>query len=256
MTMRMMLFHLSLLTAFGAGGLDAKATKIQMEERSVVVRKGDVYDGVRYPPGSQAIFYGDSKSVGSVILSQDFKMNGRVVLKGSRLELSGGKLTSYSSVEGQKIGDFTLHDWDLVSFGEDGALKMIGLHQMNQMQGFAFAEHSWVELHPSGKVAHGTLAEAVVFRGLHLRAGSEIKFYPSGEVRCVFPDGTSQFGEYRLAPDYLGSECGVEFWPNGKLKSGVLAETARINGVTCGPGRIYFLESGPLNVCQTVERAK
>jgi len=242
--------YLFMLMIFALSSPHAQARRT-IETHEVIVKKGDVFEGIKYPPGTRVDIEDRTNSVGYVFLSRDFKMNGHVIMKGTQLDVQNGKLSCYWSKEGQKVNKITLHKDAQVCFRRDGTLEMIHLDSANKIQGYSFARNTWVHFHPTGKVERGEIGKMATIEGIRLRVKGEISFFPSGKKECVPVSEGSKLGGYPLAPiPSWGYSCDAEFWPNGKLKKAVLAETTRIEGKVCGPGEFAFVESGQLSYCQ------
>jgi sugar lactone lactonase YvrE len=224
------------------------ATKIMIATHSVIVKAGETYDGIQYPIGTEVSLTDIGNVVGNVRLSQDFKMNGHVIKEGTRLYMSRGKLSCYTTKQGQAIGAIVLQEGAQVCFENTGELKMIHLDRPNNILGHPFAANAWIQFHPGGKVAKGILAEDVSKAGLVLAGGSTITFHPSGSIDSAAIKPGAIFEKLQLGkrPNY---DADVSFWPNGKLKEAVLAHPASIGKASCASGDISFKESGALKYC-------
>lgn len=230
----------------------AAATQIRIATHSVTVKAGDTYDGIEYPVGTKVHLTDIGNEVGYVFLSQDFKMNGHVIRKGTQLYVTQGKLGCYWSREGQTIGAIALKKDAQVCFNENAELEMIHLAHANNILGNPFAAKSWVQFHPGGKVAQGELARDVTRGGLALAGRSKITFYPSG---CIESAAVAPGATFKKLP--LGKQQGydedVSFWPNCKLKEAVLRQSAQIGAASCAPGPISFERSGALKYCEVLK---
>jgi sugar lactone lactonase YvrE len=230
----------------------AAATDIPMPTHEVTVKAGDTYDGIQYPVGTKVNLYDKGNTVGSVVLSQDFKMNGQLILKGTQLYVPHGKLGCLFSREGQTIGAIVLKKDAQVCFNEQARLEMIHLAHDNDILGYPFAANSWVQFHPGGKVAQGELARGVTRDGVALAGRSEISFYPSGAIDSAAVAPGATFKTFTLGKRQHDN-ADVRFWPNGKLKEAQLLLPVPVGGVSCAPGPISFEESGALKYCEVLK---
>ena len=244
----MRIFKLLLVFNILANAGMAAATSIPIATHMVIVKPGETYDGIQYPIGTIVHLTDIGNAVGNVLLSQDFKMNGHVIKKGTNLYVPNGKLSCYWSQQGQAIGLIVLKEGAQVCFDKNGALEQIHLRHANKILGNPFAANSWVQFRPSGKVAEGELARDVKRVGLALAGGSKITFYSSGFINSAAIKTGAKFGKLRLAKRQ-GYESDVSFWPNGKLQDAVLAQPVAVGGASCAPGDISFEESGALKDC-------
>jgi hypothetical protein len=247
------IFKSLLAFAFLANAGMAAATDVPFPTHTVIVKAGATYDGIQYPIGTEVSLSDSSNAVGNVLLSQDFAMNGHVIKKGTRLSMLDGKLSCYWSKQGQAIAAIVLNDGAQVCFEKAGQLNMIHLKLANNILGHPFAANSWVQFHPGGKVAEGTLAEDVRKAGFTLAGGSKITFHPSGSVDSAAVKPGAIFAELRLGKR-PNDNSDLSFWPNGKLKEALLAHPARIGNASCTYGDISFKESGALKYCVMLKK--
>jgi len=228
------------------------ATQPRIATHSVTVKAGDTYDGIQYPVGTTVSLTDIGNVVGDVILSQDFKMNGHVIRKGTQLYVTQGKLACFWSREGQAIGAIVLKKDAQVCFNEQARLEMIHLAHDNDILGNPFAANTWVQFHPGGKVAQGELARDVTRGGLALAGRSKITFYPSGAIENAALAPGATFQKLPLGK-HQGYDEDVSFWANGKLKEALLRQPARVGAATCAPGAISFEASGALKYCEVLK---
>jgi hypothetical protein len=228
-----MILLLSLLLVFTEPSLAKRAAPPTHE---VVVKKGDVFQGVKFPPGTLLRVYADDKTVASATISADFTLRGVAVKAGSTLSLwDNGVLMELSPKE----GGFT-H-----VYNRDGKLESMAIYQPQAVQGFRYVKGAQIYFHPSGKVSRGIRLEAQEKDGLFLAQDSEIHFFDSGKWSQLTLAKESRFGDLYLVPSPNPGNIGeTEFWPNGKLKEGILGRSATVDGYPCAPGRISLFESG------------
>ncbi len=93
----------------------------------------------------------------------------------------------------------------------------------------------------------GHLAGAQLKNGLRLKAGSELRFFPTEQIQAAKIDDDSVVGPYQVKGDpNPANAADIQFYENGKLKSVILSKQATIDGYRCGPGIVTFFESGKL----------
>jgi hypothetical protein len=96
----------------------------------------------------------------------------------------------------------------------------------------------------NGKLASFVSRDGQTIGDIVLKSGAHLIFKPDGSLDTI-----------RLATDntiqgYLFEANGlVNFYPNGKLRLGTLAQPTRIGNVDCYSGTIAFEESGELKSC-------
>lgn len=241
------MIHLLLaLTFFSTPSLARRAAPPTHE---VIVKKGEKYQGVEFPPGTVVRLYPNDVLV-SATLKQNFTHRGLLLLSGSVLSLhENGALFELTPVPGQKIGDLTFGQDEKASllFSKDGPLERANLQTPKVIQGYRYAKSAEILFHPNGMVAKGIYLEAQEKDGLHLAANSTASFHENGKLKQATLDKESRFGELTIKGDPNPANPGeTEFWPNGKLKNAVLAKPATIDGYPCAAGRISFFESGKL----------
>lgn len=227
----------------------AQAHRPFIPTHQVTVKKGEVYQSVRFPEGTTLTLITSSGVVASATLNRDFKMNGHLLKQGSTLSIWGdGTLFELSPVNGQRIGDieFTAGEAGL-RFTSKGILENASLHTDKEIHGYRFAKNMNLEFHSNGKVSRGYLAEEQLKNGLKLKANSEIRFFPTEQIQAAKLSGESTVGTYKIKGDSNpANSSDVEFYPDGRLKTAILSQNAVIDGYRCGPGNIAFFESGKI----------
>lgn len=219
----------------------------------VIVKEGEVHQGLRFPPGTKLLVRVQGGAVTYATLSADFTISGVKLLKGTGLELDGeGRLFTFTPVAGQKLAGLTLEAGQAssVMLDRDSRPAEIHLSAPMEVQGYRFGKGAQLQLSPEGKLTSGSRAQAQEKSGLFVAEGSDLYFHPGGGLRQATLAKESRHGELRLAPDpNPASPAHVELWENGKLRAGLLAANASVQGFTCGPGRVAFFESGKLQSC-------
>lgn len=245
--MRMFLMLLTLLSP------PSEARRAAPPLKEVIVKEGEVHQGLRFPPGTKLFVQVHGGAVTQATLSSDFRISGVALLKGTTLELDGdGRLFSFTPVAGQKLAGLTFEAGQAssVMLDRDGNLAQIYLSAPMEVQGCRFGKGAQLQFLPSGKLASGSRAQAQEKIGLHLAEGSDVYFHAGGGLRQATLGKESRFGDLTLAPDpNPASPAHVELFENGKLSNGRLAANASLQGFTCGPGRISFFKSGKLQSC-------
>lgn len=227
--------------------------------KEVIVKEGEVYQGVRFPAGTKLYVQVQGGAVTQATLSADFTMSGVKLLKGTTLEIFGdGKLFSFSPLEGQQCGGFTFRagQAQTVTLDRDGKLSHIQLSAPMEAQGYRFGAGSQLR-YAAGALEQGTYAAAQEKDGLSIAENSSLYFHPNGKLKQASIAKEGRVGEFSVAPDANPANPNhVELWGNGKLKSAILAKNAPVQELTCGPGRIAFFESGKLQSCTLGAPAK
>jgi hypothetical protein len=222
------------------------ATREFVQTHTVIVKRGEAFQGVSFPVGSKVSLYTASKGVAAVELSENFSMNGILLKAGTSIEIwEDGTLFQFSTRDGQRVHALTFGEHEAtLRFSRSGVLESINLRKPKLIHGVKFAENYQLEFHPNGKPSRGTLAEDQAFAGLHLKA-AEVQFFPSGKIRQAKLAKESKFREFVLRGDpNPANPNDVEFWENGILKRGILGANANVQGYICGPGPITFFETG------------
>jgi|GEM_PF-6139590 len=218
--------------------------------QEVIVKKGEAYQGVKFPEGTILRVYVSGGAVASATLSQDFTLSGVKLLKGTSLQIyENGALFDFYPLEGQKVGELTFgkEQASSVRFSAAGKLEYIFLRNQMTIQGIRFGGAGQAQFYPNGKLQRASYLEAQEKDGLNIAFNSSATFYQDGKLQQVTLGKESRFGELKLKGDPNPANPGeTEFWPNGKLKNAVLAKSASIDGYPCAPGRISFFESGKL----------
>ncbi|HEX8955045.1 MAG TPA: hypothetical protein VF798_02150 [Burkholderiaceae bacterium] len=168
--------------AFAACPGNAEATRPLISVHEVIVKPGDLYQGIQFPEGTRVTIYDASGEVQYVFLGQDFRMGGQLLKRGTQLQIANGKLGSYMTQEGQRIGPIVLNAGAQVIFNDDGSLNAIHPAADTKIQGYLFAAYIWVQFQPNGNVAEGELAENTLGNGLPLKAHTKILFYSNGKI--------------------------------------------------------------------------
>jgi len=226
-----------------AFAVSAAATSIVVPMHPIVVAPGQRLDGIAFPPGTKALIVDATGQVSSVELQQDFSLGGHQLKKGSSLMLSGGHLSELFTVRGQVIAGIRFDDGAQVAFDAHGRISEAHVDHDTPIGRYVYAGNSWISFHPSGHVAKGELAHAMVNEGLHIAPG-EIEFHPSGKLASVRLQAGSTWHGLTL------QESVARFRADGSLEFGMLAEPATIDGIACERGGFGLFTTGHLAFCE------
>ena len=258
MSKKILFFSMMVSQIFFIGESDAQRIA-GPETKEIIVKAGEVYQGVEFPEGTILRVVIQNNGVSSVVLSQDFKMSGHLIKKGTPLEIQGKDLFRISPADGQKINDMEFAgEADSIQFRNDGSVENIFLSKPKIIQGVRWAANNWIEFHPNSKVANGTLEGDQAVGGLNLREGTQLSFYPSGKIKGAKLAKESTWQGYIIKGEAEFNPLNtsdVNFWPNGKLQKAILAREVNQQSYYCGEGGISFFESGQLYSC-VFSRAK
>lgn len=229
------------------------ANRAQVETIEMLVKKGEVHQGVSFPEGTRLTLIKQNKAVVAATLSQEFKISGLVLKKGTSLQIwDDGSLFEFEPLAGQTVGDMSFQEQEAtLRFAKGGVLESVYLKKAKTLQGYQWESGYHVEFHPNGKIARGTLAAGNSKAGLVLKEKSELRLYPSGQIQSAKLASDSQYEKFTLKGDPNPGE--TQFWSNGKLREAILAKDFLIDSYECGPGKISFFETGHL---QTLHLAK
>ncbi|MEZ0261553.1 MAG: hypothetical protein ACAH80_11125 [Alphaproteobacteria bacterium] len=232
--------------------------RARVETHEVIVKSGEIYQGLQFPEGTKLHLISANNAVASAILSHDFLMNGHLIKGGTTLQIwNDGTLMEIYTQDGQRINDLVFTQGEAsLRFSAEGKLATAHLNKPKEIQGFRLAENSNVEFYPDGKLAWGKLADEQLRDGLYFAALSEIRLFPSGKLQQAKLAKESKFGELLLKGDPNANPGETSFWPEGNLKTGILAAAATIQGFPCGPGPITFFESGRIKTLVLGEEMK
>ena len=219
----------------------ARDQRAQLKTHDVVVKKGEVFQSVKFPEGTRLTVTDQGNVVVSATLSKDFQISGFLIKQNTAVRIGGaGALVEIETEDGQKINNLIFTKGEAsIRFTPKGAIEDIFLRRPKSIDGYMFADNYHVQFHPSGKISIGQLSQDQVHEGFNLKGKTEIRFFPSGQLMQIQLAKSSAFGDLML----IGA---AEFWSNGKLKAGTLAASAKRDGFQCGPGSISFFESGKL----------
>lgn len=104
--------------------LTAWADRVRVETFEVLVKKGEVYQGVSFPEGTRLTLIQQNRAVAGAILSQDFKLSGYLLKKGTSLQIwDDGSLFEFEPLAGQSIGDMTFQELEATIRFAKGAVR-------------------------------------------------------------------------------------------------------------------------------------
>lgn len=227
----------------------ALAQRQVLKTHEVIVKKGDVYQGVHFPEATRLNIVDENDSVASAIISRDFNLSGYLIKAGTYLQIWGnGVLFEIEARKRQKINGIIFGENEAtIRFNQEAKLEDIYLRKPKIIGGFEFADGYHIQFFPNGKLEKGNLSRDQSFGGLNLKAKSVVQFYDTGKLKQLKLSRESRLGSFVLIGDPNFANLGeTEFWPNGILKAGILAKGILIQGFLCAPGPIAFFESGKL----------
>jgi len=116
-----------------------------------------------------------------------------------------------------------------IGFYNNGIVNHSIINQDTEIQGITYKKESFLGLYPSGNVKEGQLAKKTTIYNVRLQKNSMIRFNEFRELSFFIDGPINVAGFYLLKTEY---EYRVWVYPNGNLKSGVLAKPTSINGIT------------------------
>lgn len=228
-------------------GIGASATRPIVRTEEVIVKENEIYQGVRFPKGTVVTLYLGTKDVRSVLLKEDFRIQGLLIRAGAALEFyDDGKILEIRPAGAQQIGPNTFSgDVSILRLTREGTLQNAVLNRPKIIAGYKLAANSSVEFHPNGSLAKAILDGDQTHDGLNLKNASVLDLYPDGKIKGAKLAKNSFFQSLPLGPDSNPANTfDVEFWPAGRLKSASLASKTKVGDYWAGPGRVEFFESG------------
>jgi hypothetical protein len=236
-----------LFAALWSIGTDGAAEREFIATHEVIVGPNEIHQGVRFPAGTRLDVMTNGV-ITYVFLGDDFTLGGHRFKKGTQLTISdAGMPTAAWTAAGQTFGDIVIeHPQTEVRFDDKARLESIHVNEPQRVRGIQFQQ--WIEFHPNGRLAHGLLAGDQTVAGLHLRDGTEIKWFPNGQIAEAVLNAPSTTDGLTLAAADPKAILPVPttFWPNGRLKQGVLERGTQLQGYSAGSGPVEFFESGKL----------
>jgi membrane-bound inhibitor of C-type lysozyme len=221
----------------------AAATSIVVPMHLIVVAPGQRLDGIAFPAGTRAWILDATGEVAHAELRQDFRFGGYRLKKGSDLGLYKGRLVNLTTARGQVINGIRFDAGAQMGFDERGRLTSASLEHDTPIGRYVFARDTWLEFHPSGRVASGALARPAFSDGLRIAAG-EIAFHPSGRLADARLETGSIWHGLAL------QEGAAHFRADGSLERAILAEPATIDGIACERGELALFANGRLDLCR------
>ncbi len=218
------------------------ASRAIIKTHEVLVKKGEIHQGIQFPEGTRLNIVDDTNAVISGVLSQDFQMSGYLIKSGTEFQIwDNGKLSEIVTQAGQRLSYLSFDKGEArISFSKDSKIEEVYLTRPKKIGEYSFSEIGPISFFPDGRVSKGTLSQDQLLEGLNLKAKSEIQFYPSGRIKQAMLGKDSQFSGMSLKAGL------TEFWSSGSVKTASLASHAKVREFICGVGPISFYESGRL----------
>ncbi|GAB3790127.1 hypothetical protein [Dyella agri] len=212
--------------------------------------------GFRFPAGTEVeVLNSTGEATGKVILHRGCKVDGHWLKSGTQLMVVKDKETPphlawFDAAPGQRFHGIDLPAGTQVDFDAQGRLAdMNGLDGPPiRIGGRLFGSNDWIEFHPNGRVKSGELLKGFVVDGLHVQPGP-IEFFANGRIRQAWIGEGSTYRTLKLERSNRGNRFDVQFWPDGRLKQGVLASPAVVDGKSCPAGHVSFKQDGTLDDC-------
>ncbi len=172
-----------------------------------------------------------------------------------------------------EINGMTFANWNNVWFHDNGTIREGFLAFPQTMQGYKCQKHS-VEFHSNGKLAHAWLSEDQEIQGFKCAKDNYISFYGNGKLErftlakrtkiqnMFFPEGTEvSFNEngklfYAESVDIKGVRwIYPAFYENGRLKSGSLESSQKIQGILFPEvTKIFFRDDGTIEYVESLPK--
>ncbi|WP_426663611.1 hypothetical protein [Rhodanobacter aciditrophus] len=217
-------------------------------ERSVI--------GFRFPAGTEVeVLDSTGVATGKAILHRGCEVDGHWLKSGTQLMVFEAKgtpphLAWFDSEPGQRFHGIDLPAGTQVDFDAHGRLADMSSNEGPPIaiRGMLFAGNRWIEFHSNGRVKRGELLKGFVVDGLHVRPGP-IGFFATGRIRQALIGAGSTYRTLKLAQSNRGNGFDVQFWPDGRLRQGILARPAVVNSKSCPAGHVSFRQNGTLDEC-------
>lgn len=211
--------------------------------------------GFRFPAGTEIeVLDSSGEATGKAILHRGCEVDGHWLKSGTQLMVSDDKgtpphLAWFFSEPGQRLHGIALPAGTQVDFDARGRLANMSSNELPiAVRGMLFAGNRWIEFYPNGRVKSGELMKGFVVDGLHVQPGL-IEFYANGRINKALIGEGSTYRTLKLEQSTRGNRFDVQFWPDGRLKQGVLASATVVDGKSCPAGHVSFKQDGTLDDC-------
>lgn len=247
----------SLGFALAMGGSPrAAACSIIFPGHFEVLKSARTIQGLRFPAGTEVqVLNAGNTATGVVVLKQKLRVDGRWLQPGTRLSIGAGKdgmahLLSFGSEPGQRVNGVRLPAGSFVEFDAQGRLASINKYGGTvgdekatiRVQGLTFLSSAGIAFHPNGRVKSGTLTQTFTAPSLSVGPAS-VTFYPNGHIASARYGGDTPV--HVRGVEYSGSYP-VEFYPDGRVKSGEAMQDFVAGGLRVHRGIIALYPNGTL----------
>ncbi len=219
-----------------------EAARAFIETHELVVSDpGQSYQGVRFPAGTRLVLNKEDLVL-TAVLGAPATFEGQRWSKDTQLDFHGaGKVHTATLKASQDVHGIRFAAASELHF-DSATRKLVVLRMLRggpmDVRGVRFSTAAvWVQFHPTERVKEGVLDGDQTIGKAGYRGGSRITFHPDGKIRSGFLAETASLDDLRLAPGAVG------FYAGGKLRYGELAAPQPVHGVAA-KGRFLLYDDG------------
>lgn len=212
--------------------------------------------GIRFPAGTEVqVLNKGNTPTGVVVLKQKFRVDGYWLQPGTRLTVGSNvdratHSLSFGSEPGQRINGIRLPAGSFVEIDAQGRLSSIneyggGLSDEKatiRVRGLTFLGSDGIVFYPNGRVKSGTLTQTFTAPGLSV-GPAQVTFDKDGHIASA--RGGGEAAVHVRGVEYSGSYP-IEFYPNGRVKSGEAMQDFVAGGLRVHRGISEFHPDGTL----------
>ena len=98
------------------------------------------------------------------------------------------------------------------------------MHRVFAIKGIRYRGGEWMEFHSPSQVARGMIIDDTKLNGIEFKKRNYVEFYPSGKIKSGVLNTQMIVGGIIYMPGY------IEFYENGNVRKGVLGEDRQFGG--------------------------